>query len=235
MITLAFGDIHFPYHRPEFFDFIRDIVHNYQPDEIICMGDEVDFYNVSRFDKDAEADSFKSEYIKALDCLRCLYKIVPNAYVCTSNHTMRVFKRANQSGILSSMMKDYRNLLEAPDGWVWGKAWKCDGVEYRHGEGPYGSVNPYKSAVMKRMHSVVMGHYHTSMGVHYHRKKDGEMIFGAVAGCFALRPEESFAMSYGENSPNGIQNGCCIVVDGKQVIHEHLDPPKLEVSQNISL
>ena len=44
---LVISDLHIPYHRPDSFEFLKEIKKQYKPDTIVNIGDEIDCRAVS--------------------------------------------------------------------------------------------------------------------------------------------------------------------------------------------
>lgn len=77
-----FGDVHRPYHHQKAWKLFLQVMQDFQPDTIICMGDLADFYKISRFGKDpARKLNFKDEVedcnvaLDEIDALGCNRKI----------------------------------------------------------------------------------------------------------------------------------------------------------------
>lgn len=57
-----FGDAHRPYHHRKAWQLFLEVMREFKPDTIVCLGDIADFYKVSNFGKDpARGLSFKDE------------------------------------------------------------------------------------------------------------------------------------------------------------------------------
>jgi hypothetical protein len=195
---LIIPDLHFPFHHQDTFDFLSYLKERYQPDSVICLGDEVDFHTLSRWTSDPDGFSTGHEYAQALVCLDSLYKLFPIVKTCTSNHTVRPYKKAADAGIPAIMLKGYKELLMAPETWEWADRWVIDDVIYEHGEGLSGQ-NGAITAARQNMMSTAIGHIHSFAGVTYLASHD-RMIFGFNVGCLIDRHKYAFA--YGKKLRN---------------------------------
>jgi len=212
MIVLSIPDLHFPFEHRDALDFIRDVYKDIKPDEVVCLGDELDIHAISDHGSDPNGLSPGDEFEAGMLCMRSLYKIFKGQPIkfCTSNHTSRPFRRAFKAGIPTQFLRDYRDFLEAPDGCEWRDEWVIDGVLYIHGEGFSGQNGAIKAAMSHRQ-SVVLGHLHSYGGIIYHKSRNGQ-IFGLNAGC--LIDENKYAFRYGKKMPGRPTLGCALIEDG---------------------
>jgi hypothetical protein len=126
-----------------------------------------------------------------------LYKLFPVVRVCTSNHPMRVFKRAFRSGIPTKYLKGYKEAIEAPPDWHWDDRWIIDGVHYIHGEGASGKQAAEKWAMIN-MASTVIGHIHSYAGTGYFKNAGNKQI--NWMNCGWLGDHTTYAMKYAKHS-----------------------------------
>ena len=209
--VLAIPDLHFPFHHAKTFSFLLNVKKRFDPDQIVCLGDEADMHAFStKFSSNPDGFSAGHELEEAIKYLKCLYEIFPKVKVCESNHTVRPYKKAFDFGLPSRFLKGYRELLEAPVGWHWKDRWEIDGVIYEHGEGLSGSAAQVKS-VRENMKSTVFGHIHSFAGVQYVATND-KTLFGFNAGCLIDR--NAYAFAYGAKIRNKPILGCGIIDDG---------------------
>ncbi len=222
-VVLAIPDLHIPFQHPDAFEFLKAVKKKYRPTQIVCLGDEIDSYAISDYNSDPDALSPGDEYDKSITKLKELYKIFPEALVCTSNHTARPFKKAVKAGIPARFLKSYRELLQAPSGWNWAFKWEVGGIRYDHGENyPSGHTAPKLSCDVNRR-STVFGHLHSFGGITY-VANDTEMLFGMNCGC--LIDMETYAFHYSKKFRYKPTLGCGVVVRGvphfiPMVINKH--------------
>jgi hypothetical protein len=212
--VLVIPDIHAPFNHPDAFDFLRDLAKAYKPTKIVCLGDEMDAHALSEWDTDPDGLSPEGEWAAGLVELKTLYKLFPKVQVCTSNHTSRPFRKAFKSGLPTRFLREYRDFMEAPNGWSWEDRIVIDGVQYLHGEGYTGSKGAIKAAMAQRQ-STVIGHIHSFAGVEYSATKH-DLIFGMNAGW--LGDEKAYAFKYGKHHANRGILGAGIVHQGHHAL-----------------
>lgn len=191
--VLVIPDLQIPYHHRDAFKFLEAVADLYGPSDVVCIGDEVDQYMLSAYDHSPNADSAGREYDRTVDCMQELYELFPEVMACTSNHTSRVLKKASRAGIPSQYMKSIKEFMQAPKGWNWNDNWNIADVIYEHGDAVGGLV-PHRLAAIANRRSTVIGHHHSSSGIHYVANND-EMIFGMNVGCLVDMNSVAFAYS----------------------------------------
>jgi hypothetical protein len=192
--------------------FLKEVEEKWKCQRVICLGDEVDFAAISRWPTDVDGFSAGHEAEKAIVFLHQFYDAFPKVRVCTSNHTIRPWKKAFDSGIPKRFLKSYHESLEAPPGWSWHDEIILNGVKYIHGEGFTGIQAHGRAAYQNRM-STVIGHVHTSAGVQYFNNGQST-IFGANFGC--LIDINAYAFAYGKKLANKPTLGCGVVVSSEE-------------------
>lgn len=208
--VLVISDLQYPFAHRDHLAFLKAVQKKYRPDQVVNIGDEVDFHAISDWEHDPDGYSAGDELKSAIKDLKKLYTLFPVAKVCTSNHTARPFRRAKKYGIPSAFIKDYREFLEAPKRWQWAEVWEIDGVRYQHGEGYSGQAGAIKAA-LANMQSTVIGHLHSHAGILWSANAK-HLIFGFNVGCLIDR--HSYAFAYGKHAPNKPILGCGIVING---------------------
>jgi hypothetical protein len=191
-------------------EFLADMKSKFNPDQIVCLGDEADQHALGDWDHDPDGMSAGDEHKAMIAQLKPLYKIFPEVKVCESNHSKRPYRKAFKSGLPRAYMKAYREFMEAPYGWSWHDTIEIEKVLYMHGEGYSGPAGALKAAMSNRK-SVFIGHLHSFAGVQYSATR-GDQIFGVNSGC--LIDEEKYAFAYGKIFPNRAVLGCSICVHG---------------------
>lgn len=211
--VLVVPDLQLPFHHRDAFAFLKRVKAIYKPDEIVNIGDEVDFHALSDYDHDPDGFSPGHELAAALKELRILYKILPTSKVCISNHTSRPFRRAHKHGIPRAFLRDYREFLQAPKGWEWRNYWIIDGVRYEHGDALGGGLGKTAAtrAALVNQRSTVFGHFHSFAGIHYTASPE-DLIFGFNVGC--LIDFRTYAFRYAQAHKARPVLGCGIVSNG---------------------
>lgn len=211
-VVLTIGDLHEPFTHRKYLPFIKDVAKQYQPDEVVLSGDEVDNHAISYHEHNPDGSSPGDELKRAKKKLRHWFDAFPNVKVCISNHGSLIYRKGATAGLPKGVFHGYKELYDAPEGWRWGLRWVIDGVQYIHGTGCSGQNGAIKAAQQHRM-STVIGHIHSHGGVLYsasHR----DLLFGLNVGC-GISPT-AYAFEYGKDFAVRPTLGCGIVVDGKR-------------------
>jgi predicted phosphodiesterase len=211
LTVLAIPDLHIPFHHPDSFRFLKHLRDEFDPDVVVCLGDEVELASLSFHEKNPDAPSAKDEYEAALEGLKQLYEIFPEVLINISNHGSRFYRVAYAAGIPSRAMKSYHELLEAPKTWHWSQRIVIQNVCYLHGD-PKSGANATKAWMTDNKMSTVHGHVHAWAQVIYSADPFKE-IFGMNAG--ALIDPEALAFKYGNVYPNKATLGSGIVRAGR--------------------
>ena len=182
------SDFHSPFHHPDAIDFLKEIKRKYKPDEIVCLGDEVDFHSISKYDSDPDGWSAGDELIRAIDGLRPLYKLFPEMKICWGNHTIRAYKKAFSVGLPKAFIKEVREVFKAPPGWVWADKWVIDGTTFIHGDSF--TSNNWHNATQFYSTNVCLGHTHARPGVVYNGNR-----WTMNSGCLLNHSAYSFSYS----------------------------------------
>ncbi len=213
MKTLAVPDLHCPHHHPAAMDFLADVLRAERPDQVVCIGDEIDAHAMSRYPADPDQLSAGHELQAAKESLKPFFRLFGRRQVrvCTSNHTWRPYKKAFAAGLPSACMRSIGDVLGAPKGWTWADFHEVDGTLYVHGEG-FGKHDAAYTAATRYRRSVVIGHVHAAAGALYSADLDGKTIFGLSTGCLINPAAAVFA--YAKYTPNRPVLGCGLVDHG---------------------
>jgi predicted phosphodiesterase len=207
---LVIPDMHIPYNIPGMCEFLKDIKKEAKPDHVVFLGDVVDQYAFSRFNKDPDAMTATQELMAARSELAVLYKIFPKIKMCIGNHEARLYKRAQDVGIPFSFLRTIKELLQSPDGWDIAESHVVDGILFTHGDGASGRAAIAK--LIERYRSpIVIGHLHaqaTIMHLNNGMKRTWAMI------CGSLVDPNSIAMGYGKTCIDKPILTVGLIVDG---------------------
>lgn len=209
-VILAIGDLHAPYMHQDAVRFLTAIKKKYKPDTVILMGDEVDAHATSYHEHDPDLPSAGDELRLAIKQLQPLYKLFPEATVIESNHGSLVYRKALTAGLPSAVIRGYREILQAPEGWTW----KFDHVTptplgdvYWH----HGKSSSHKKLSQNIGMSAIQGHFHNEFYVSYWSSPKA-LYWDANAGC--LVDHKSRAQAYGKNNLQKAIVGCIVIVSG---------------------
>lgn len=209
--VLVIPDLHCPWEHPDALAFLVAVRDKINPDIVVNLGDEVDFYGMSRFDHDPDVVSPGSELSLAIRHLIPFYKEFPNVLICQSNHTHRIHAKASKSGLPASTIKSIEEILKTPEGWIYKHCHTIDGVDYKHGTGKSGAqahINHTKATGR----STCIGHIHAYAGVNYLRPG----VFAANFACLIDKSADCF--KYASDMDDNIVMGCGIVTHGKKAV-----------------
>lgn len=212
LTVLVCPDLHFPFHHPDAFRFLKDMRDEFKPDIFVNLGDECDFAALSFHDKNPQMPGANDELEQAKECMKKLFKIFPDALVCSSNHTSRSFRAAYKAGIPSQMIKAYKELFEAPPGWSWHDRIIINDVCFIHGD-PKSGFNAARQWMIEQRMSTCIGHVHGHAGVGYSASPFNQ-TFWMNAGC--LIDLHALAFRYGNSYAHKGTLGCGIVRGGKE-------------------
>lgn len=211
---LFISDTHAPFAHPDAWKFLDALKSKYKPTRIIHLGDEIDGHSVSFHDHDPDMPSPYDELTRAITQLKGLYALFDKVEVLWSNHGSLWYRRAFKSGLPSSVLKDYRDILKAPPQWSWHKDLAISlgsQVLYAfHGKAANGLA-----ASQKMGGSVVQGHFHTTFSIQKWASPVG-VNWAMTCGC--LIDIESPAFKYQDNNILKPIIGTGLVIDGAPVL-----------------
>lgn len=209
MNVLVIGDLHCPFDRKEYLRFCEDLYKEWACEEVVFLGDIVDWHSISNFTRHPDMPGPKDEYLEAKQRVQDYYKAFPSAKVCCGNHDERVIRLASSVSIPEELLKSYNEIWETP-GWCWQYDWIVDEVYYFHGTGN-GGIYPACNAVKKMLMSVVMGHNHTASGLKWFANPQ-RRIFALDVGCGI--DDSKMAFIYGRHMKQRSIISAAVVLDG---------------------
>jgi hypothetical protein len=212
---LIIPDMHQPYCHSNTWAFLAAIKKKFNPDRVICLGDEVDYHALSFHDHDPDLDSAGPELAKAIRFLQPLYKLFPVMDLLESNHGSLVYRKAITAGIPRGALKSYRETLQAPQGWNWHfdlRLKMSNGIDLylHHGK----SATAAKMSIQEGC-CTVEGHFHTKFHITYWRNSSG-LYWGMHCGYLA--DHNSLAQAYARsNIQKGIV-GASMILNGQPLL-----------------
>lgn len=93
--AVVYGDTHYPFHDTAALKIVKEIVKDVRPDVLVHIGDLVDCWQVSRFDKDPRRkDSLQDNINEAAAHLKEMFMLTPEAqrFFIEGNHEFRLHK-----------------------------------------------------------------------------------------------------------------------------------------------
>lgn len=198
--------------HPDSWAFLRAIKAKYNPDRVICLGDEIDGHALSFHESDPDLDSAGPELERAIQFLKPIYKLFPKVDVLESNHGSLVYRKAKTAGIPRRALKTYRDTLSAPRGWVWSFDLR---IRMSNGQWLYahhGKTNKQGALSQREGVCSVQGHFHSKFHCTFWRNSQG-LFFDIHAGC--LIDHDSLAFAYGKSTMEKGIVGCFMILNGQ--------------------
>lgn len=196
--TVFISDVHYPFEDEAALHAVYDLIEDLQPEEVVLIGDLVDFYDVSRFSKDPKRiGNLQVEINEAKSGLKRLREIVPDSkiYYIEGNHERRLEKYLMENPELASLdALSVENLLGLKELDIdyyplgrdlkLGKYWIIHGDEDSGGKLSQYSAGSAKATTEKFGTSIIMGHSHR-LGSFYKTLYDGEILEAYEIGCLS--------------------------------------------------
>jgi predicted phosphodiesterase len=209
---LFISDMHFPYNHPDVVAFLKALKTKYKPDLVVCLGDELDFHAISFHDHDGDLLSPGDELKTSIARLQPIYKMFPKMHLVESNHGSLVYRKGKANGLPKSVLKSYRDVLEAPQGWHW----HDDLIVYASDGMPIYVCHGKTSDAIKLSQSMGMstinGHFHEKFEIRYWGNKMG-LYWSVIAGC--LIENNSLAFAYNKLNLKRPLIGTAVVIEGQ--------------------
>ena len=195
---MIIGDIHAPFEDKNAMNIAYQYTDYYKPNEVIINGDLIDFYNISRFDKNpSRKEDLKKELTRSREILDEIRQHNPEAKITLleGNHDFRlqsfIWRNPEFEGVEEFSLKNLLHLDKYNINFIGvdGDYWKNDNGHYKvndllimHGDnrlngaktsqnGGYSAINTMKSL----QHSVAINHIHRLAQVH-HTTPYGELV-----------------------------------------------------------
>lgn len=207
---LVISDLHCPYQHPDTVPFLKAVKAKFKPDQVVCIGDEIDYHALSYHESNPDLPSAGQELEEAIEALKPIYKMFPNVSVVESNHGSMVLRKAMTGGIPTKALKSYNDILEAPKGWNWvfdiTLQTSLGPVYFCHGK----SGTPGRLASQYGM-STVQGHFHERSQISYISTPE-KLMFDAHTGCLAN--DKSLALGYNKVNPKRPIVSLLVIING---------------------
>ena len=211
--VLVIPDLHLPFPKEGYLDFLKSIYDKYDCNTVIQMGDLIDGHYESRHPTDPHAMNAEDEFDAIIPYIREIAETFPVMKVLRGNHCRIVERATVGNNISSKWLKSLKDrLLDEGlpvDEWEFAEHFIIDGVKYVHGEG-----RKAKGRMLQDGISIVGGHYHAESYVHWH-VNDYQKLFAMQLG--ALIQDEAYAFAYGKHFAKSHKN-CGVVINGVPTI-----------------
>lgn len=220
---LVIGDLHFPYHHPNTFSFLKKCKDVLKPDLVISIGDETDGHGWSYHDKDPGLYSPGHEFREARTCLQTLYRIFPDMEILESNHGSLYWRKQKSHGLPKEFFKSYNEAWDIGPTWRWHIELTVLMSNNKYCYFHHGRSSDVLKTSQTRGMCAVQGHYHERMGV-WHWCNTLDRYWAAQTGC--LVDIQSLAMAYGKNNLKSPLMGSLWIKNG------HAIPIELRTKKN---
>ena len=199
--TLSLSDIHIPYHESKAVEAAIIWAKRRKPDAVLLNGDTLDFYSISRWQKDPRKREFKVELEAGVEFLQWIRGKFPNAQIVfkIGNHEDRwnhwLWNNAPEICDLPQIQLDA--MLQLEDLGIElvgdGRPVKAGNLPIFHGhELPKGMTNPVnmaRGAFLRMLDTVLVGHGHRSSS-HTEPNWTHQEVTTWSQGCLCSLPPE---------------------------------------------
>lgn len=180
--TLIISDAHYPYHHPDIIPFLKAVKEKYKPTDVFSIGDLTDKHAISFHESDPDLRSSGDELEDTIETLQPLYKLFPKLTIIEGNHDLLPFRKAKHFGLSSKYLRNYGDVLEAPDDWNWVPEIKVD-----HPSGLpilliHGITKLGLKLATSRNCCTIQGHFHTSFEIEYASSYE-RLYWSMIVGC----------------------------------------------------
>lgn len=212
---LVLGDLHAPYHHRDAFAFMQALRDEFEPDEVVHIGDEIDWASQNYHEKVPGIPNPVEEFRLVRKEMAKLHDLFPEMVVIHSNHGNLPSRKAQTIGFPPEFLRSKNDLYGLPDDWEHRFDYT---VKLPKGESVYichGRTGNVVNLSKNIGNNAIQGHYHSKMGVTFYGTPE-RLMWGAQTGC--LVDKDSLAMAYGKNSAALPLLGSLVVLDGVPIV-----------------
>lgn len=213
---LVISDTQFPYAHQDVIDFYKELKSQFKPTRIIHIGDELDHQSLNFHQVNPDLPNSKLELSMARKKIKELSKLFPSMDLLQSNHGALPYRRAIAAGMSSEFLKDYKDVILAPETWKWHPFLDVllpNGIKCRF---VHGMESNALSASKNLGISVVQGHHHSKFELMYWINSENQLSFGCTVGC--MIDDKSDAFKYNKTSSKRPIYGCLIIKNGIPIL-----------------
>jgi len=208
---LCISDVHAPYQHVDALRFLEAIKEKYDPDRVICIGDEIDNHAMSYHDSDPDLFSAGEELKRAREVIWEIEKLYPKVDVIESNHGSLWYRKAKTHGFPREAIRTYEQILMTQH-WKWHFELTVtlpnkQPVYFHHGR----SANTRTYTTNMGM-SAVQGHYHEKFEIIYWGNSE-RLNFGMTVGC--LVDDKKAAFEYNNSNLKRPVVGVGMIIDSQ--------------------
>lgn len=200
-VAFVYGDSHFPFHDEKSLNLVKYVIKDLQPDFVVHLGDLIDCWQISRFDKDpTRRDTLQDNIDAARIHLHEIAQLSPKSkrVLLEGNHEARLTKAIWQ---LDGAQREFAKLRVFQETMTWPKLLELDSIGWqwvgmreqskteilpkiitKHGDRVCKwSASSGKAEWEKYGYSGVSGHTHR-LGQFFHRDRNGNATWSEM-GC----------------------------------------------------
>jgi len=212
---LVISDMHIPYQVDGMIEFLQGLKDKYEPTRIVCIGDELEYHQISFHDSHPDLLSAGDELKGAIKVIKEVEKMFPVVDLIDSNHGSLVYRKAKHHGIPLHCIKSYNEILGVGEGWKWHNDLTLllptgQHVFFHHGK----AADGLKLSQTMGM-CAVQGHYHEKFNIQYWGNSLG-LYFSMQVGC--LIDDDSYAFAYNNVNLKRPVIGCGLIIDGVPIL-----------------
>lgn len=215
---LCISDAHIPYEHPDFFAFLKALKVYLKPDLIVCMGDLLDFHNISFHKSDPDLLGAGDELTRGRKKIKQLEKIFPEMYIVGSNHGDLPLRKVFDAGLPKEFLRPYNEIYDVGRGWKFvDELYLEDNKKlyyFTHGI----SKNGAKLAAQRGV-CVTEGHFHTEFRIDY-ISNPRDLLWSLQTGC--LIDPKALAFGYDKLNLTRPIIGTGSIINGFPQLHPML-------------
>ncbi len=208
---MLMSDTHFPYHHPDYLEFLVAVKKKYKPTEVFHLGDLVDNAALNYHEKIPEMNDQTFEMGETYEEIQRLAEYFPVMKILVGNHDKLPLRKARTIGLHSRYIKDNTEVFDMPKTWTFHNEVIVnmqDGRDLmlRHNltKHPFKTAEHYETCYAQ-------GHYHEDFLVWW--KMDNKLnVWGATVG--SLVDDTALAMEYNKSNLKRPVLGCMVVQNG---------------------
>jgi hypothetical protein len=211
-VILFISDDQSPYGHKDRFDFVWSLKHYLEPYgkvKVVHLGDETDQHYNSNYTKKLKLHGPTEEESATQLDLDQWEACFPDLDLVMSNHTARIYKKAEEAGITDRWLRTLNEAYDKPN-WTWHRELNLyssgQRININHGE----KSSAYKIAQLLGC-TVVQGHRHSEFYIQAFNNGE-KTYYGVQAG--SLIDPTSPAFEYGRNNPAKSVLGTAAIIHG---------------------
>lgn len=218
---LIISDLQIPYHEPGALDFCKRVRFEFgiPLENVLCVGDEFDFYWLSRFEHSPDAEHSPSGEIAAAKEEASRWKAAfPHLLICESNHVHgRLKGAAARGGLASPWIRTVREVFSLPETWRWADHWIIQASKrpfrIEHGHVKPGGHSGLRNRPTNRGISTAWGHEHAEPAAIHIDTAGGQEVWGMRVGSLLTKAPVA-AFSYNAEHAVRPTASVGVVLDG---------------------